>query len=334
MNRALYLTLCISSLRSSLHFPGYSARASFIDSRVIQSQCFLYPSLQTMSSQKKRKSQTSLTNFFTAPVSGKKKSKIRGSHDEQGAEEKREEETKQEVVGGEMVDVHGMPLDGRWHGVLSTEFSKPYFETLVGFIHGRRTSGKIIYPPQNMVFSALNECPLDSIKVVIIGQDPYHGPNQAHGMSFSVLPGVPHPPSLRNMIKEAVEDVSIQPPAKNYGYLINWSRQGVLLLNAVLTVEKASANSHQKKGWEQFTDAVIREVSRQSPGCVFLLWGKPAQAKARGIDRGKHRVIESAHPSPLSATKTNAPFIGSRCYSRANALLAELGREPVDWSIS
>jgi len=136
------------------------------------------------------------------------------------------------------------------------------------------------------------------------------------------------------MIKEAVEDVSIQPPAKNYGYLINWSRQGVLLLNAVLTVEKASANSHQKKGWEQFTDAVIREVSRQSPGCVFLLWGKPAQAKARGIDRGKHRVIESAHPSPLSATKTNAPFIGSRCYSRANALLAELGREPVDWSIS
>merc|ERR1712232_306960 len=171
----------------------------------------------------------------------------------------------------------------------------------------------------------------DNTRVVIIGQDPYHGPGQANGLAFSVQKGVKIPPSLRNMIKEAMSDVGIKKPVN--GCLEPWAEQGVLLLNTVLTVEKASANAHKDLGWETFTDRVIRELNSRKSNLVFMLWGKPAQKKASFVDKKKHHVIMSSHPSPLAATKTNEPFITSKCFSRANKFLTSTGQEPINWEL-
>ena len=222
-------------------------------------------------------------------------------------------------------------LHASWHVALAPEFDKAYFKGLQRFLAGEY--GKhTIFPPREQVFSWSALCPFDSVKVVVIGQDPYHGPGQAHGLAFSVQRGVQTPPSLRNMLAEAHEDVGTRkkPP---HGNLEAWARQGVLLLNTCLTVRKGAANSHQKRGWEQFTDAVIRAIGRRREGVVFLLWGKPAATKGGCIDRKKHHILMSSHPSPLAYTKTNAPFKGSRVFSKTNALLESMGKGAINWAI-
>ncbi len=190
---------------------------------------------------------------------------------------------------------------------------------------------KTIYPEKTHIFEAFKRCDFANLKVVIIGQDPYHGPGQAHGLCFSVLRPVRPPPSLKNIYKELHADVGFKMPT--HGDLTKWSDQGVFLLNTALTVRKGQANSHKDCGWHKFTDAVIREIGRQKKGVVFLCWGRHAQSKVKIIDRRKHHVITSSHPSPLGATKTKEPFIGSRCFSRTNALLEKQGIEAVDWSL-
>lgn len=197
--------------------------------------------------------------------------------------------------------------------------------------HSVLHSKKTIYPPPQDVFSALRDSSFSSLKVVIIGQDPYHGPNQAHGLSFSVRQGVLPPPSLKNIFKEAMDDVKISKPT--HGCLSSWSQQGVLLLNAVLTVRKGEPNSHKKQGWEALTDAIIQRVNMHSSNVVFLLWGKPAQEKGALVNTSKHLVLKSSHPSPLGATKTNEPFIGSKCFSKANAYLVSHGKDPINWNV-
>ena len=223
-------------------------------------------------------------------------------------------------------------LDESWRGALGGEFSKSYWRSLNAFLGAEYRGKTPIFPPRELVFSWSSHCKFEDVKVVVLGQDPYHGPGQAHGLAFSVQRGVATPPSLRNMLAEAATDVGTRakPP---HGNLEAWARQGVLLLNTCLTVRKAQANSHQKKGWEAFTDAVVREIGRRREGVVFLLWGKPAAARAAGIDRKKHHVLMSSHPSPLAYTKTNAPFKGSKVFSKTNALLQEMGKEPIDWAI-
>lgn len=220
-------------------------------------------------------------------------------------------------------------LTSDWKHELSSEFSKPYFRNLSKFV-SEEMSKYQIFPPENKIFESMNLCSLSSVRVVIIGQDPYHGPNQAHGLAFSVRHNIPPPPSLLNIIKEAKTDVGISNPT--HGNLEHWSRQGVLLLNTCLTVRKGEANSHQKKGWETFTDAVVKILAKKE-NIVYLLWGKPAQSKCSGIDRSKNVVITSSHPSPLGAYKTNEPFIGSRCFSRCNKALVDNGSDPIDWNI-
>lgn len=202
-------------------------------------------------------------------------------------------------------------LSPSWRDVVLSEYPKPYFRSLVTFVKAEQAK-HTIFPPSKEIFTAFNLCPLDSVRVVIIGQDPYHGPNQAHGLAFSVKSGVDLPPSLRNIFTELRNDLGI--PAPKGGNLEKWSRQGVMLLNTVLTVRKGEAFSHQKMGWEQFTDAVIRKLAAGDRRLVFLLWGKPAQSKITtcGIDQSKHVVITSSHPSPLAASKTNEPFLGSK----------------------
>lgn len=200
-----------------------------------------------------------------------------------------------------------------------------------------------VYPPPCDTFSALNLTPLNKVKVVIVGQDPYHGPNQGHGLCFSVRKGVVVPPSLKNIYKELRNDADICFPSAHgvpsHGNLERWAKQGVLLLNSVLTVKRGEAHSHKGRGWELFTDEVIRILDRESrssgKGLVFLLWGKPASKKAQSIIRGgtNHTIICTSHPSPLGATKTNAPFLGSKCFSRCNSALKELGHEPIDWNV-
>ncbi|KAE8912901.1 hypothetical protein PF005_g12281 [Phytophthora fragariae] len=222
-------------------------------------------------------------------------------------------------------------LHESWFEELQKEFSRGSFQTLARFLEAEEGRKKTIYPPPADVFAALRDCAFSDLKVVILGQDPYHGPQQAHGLSFSVRHGVPPPPSLKNIFKEAMNDVGIARPT--HGCLSCWSRQGVLLLNTVLTVRRGEANSHKKRGWEQFTDAVISRVSKEASNVVFLLWGKPAQEKSALIDAKRHLVVRSSHPSPLGATKTNAPFLGSKCFSRANSYLKEHGKEPIDWSV-
>lgn len=220
-------------------------------------------------------------------------------------------------------------LEASWKQRLLPEFEREYMLKLRGFLQQEKRKGKTIFPPGPQIFNALNSTPLEQVKVVILGQDPYHGAGQAHGLCFSVQKGVDLPPSLRNIYKEIAADLGI-PPA-SHGYLQSWAEQGVLLLNAVLTVEAGSAASHQGKGWEQFTDRVIEILNREREHLVFLLWGSYAQRKGAIIDRSRHLVLESVHPSPLSASRG---FFGNHHFSRANAYLQEHGVEPIDWQIA
>jgi uracil-DNA glycosylase len=221
--------------------------------------------------------------------------------------------------------------DPGWKDAVSDAIASDSFQNLESFLAQERASGATIYPPQGDIFSAFNLCPFDDVKVVIVGQDPYHGPGQGHGLAFSVRHGVKPPPSLRNIVREAMEDVSIDEP--KHGNLEHWAGQGVLLLNTVLTVRRGEANSHSKVGWEDFTDEVIRVLNEREDGLVFLLWGNPAAKKAKGVDDSKHVVIKTSHPSPLGATKTNSPFLGSRCFSRTNEALESMDKSPIDWSV-
>lgn len=219
-------------------------------------------------------------------------------------------------------------LDSSWLAELAPEFDKNYMHELKAFLQGEKAARKQIYPPGKLIFNALNSTPLDQVKVVILGQDPYHGPGQAHGLCFSVPPGVAIPPSLINIYKELEADLGI-PPAR-HGCLTHWAEQGVLLLNAVLTVERFKAASHQGKGWEQFTDRVVSILNEKKEALVFLLWGSYAQKKGQFIDRNRHLVLQSAHPSPLSAHRG---FFGNRHFSRANEYLQAHGREAIDWRL-
>jgi uracil-DNA glycosylase len=214
-----------------------------------------------------------------------------------------------------------------WNPVLRSELEAPYFKELQRFVNSERAR-QAIYPPHDEVFAALHLTPYASVRVLILGQDPYHGAGQAHGLCFSVRPGVPLPPSFENIFTELEQDVGVRRP--DHGCLDCWARQGVLLLNATLTVRAGQAASHQGKGWERFTDAVIEAVNRKPEPVVFILWGASARKKRTLIDTSRHVIIESAHPSPLSARNG---FFGSRPFSRANAALVAAGREPVDWTI-
>jgi uracil-DNA glycosylase len=215
-----------------------------------------------------------------------------------------------------------------WNPVLRDEFAKPYWNTLQHFVAGERAR-HVVFPPADDVFAALHLTPYATTRVVILGQDPYHGPGQAHGLCFSVRPGVPVPPSLANIYKELTADLGIEPPP--HGNLEPWARQGVLLLNATLTVRAGQAASHQGKGWETFTDQVLRAVNDKPHPVVFILWGASARRKKSLVDLGRHTVIESAHPSPLSA---HNGFFGSRPFSRANIALDAAGLAPIDWRLA
>jgi uracil-DNA glycosylase len=217
-------------------------------------------------------------------------------------------------------------LPPSWQRVLASEFEKPYFRTLEDFIDSERRS-HAIYPAEENVFNAFRLTPLDQVKVVLLGQDPYHGEGQAHGLCFSVCPGVRPPPSLLNILKELHDDLGCQLPGQYC--LTSWAERGVLLLNAVLTVRAREANSHEGRGWEQFTDAAIQAINQRSDPAVFALWGRYAQKKGRLVDMERHRVVQAAHPSPLSAAK----FLGSRPFSAINDALRELGKEPIDWQL-
>ena len=218
-----------------------------------------------------------------------------------------------------------MPTD--WNPILRDEFDQPYWQELQAFIAAERATAQV-FPPHDEVFAALHLTTYADTKVLILGQDPYHGPNQAQGLCFSVRRGVDAPPSLVNIYKELAADTGVERPS--HGSLVHWARQGVLLLNAVLTVRAHSAGSHANKGWETFTDQVIRAVNGKSEPVVFILWGAYARKKKALIDTSRHTIIESAHPSPLSA---HNGFFGSRPFSRANAALVAAGRDPIDWSI-
>ena len=218
-------------------------------------------------------------------------------------------------------------IEQSWKNALADEFGKPYFESLVRFLHKEKADGQVIYPPGSQIFRAFDLTPVEQVKVVILGQDPYHGPGQAHGLSFSVPANVPAPPSLKNIFKEIETDLGVQ--MSGYPDLEKWARQGVLLLNAVLTVRGGQAASHSKIGWQEFTDAVIRYISDNCEGVVFMLWGNFARSKAELIDRSKHVMLEAAHPSPLA----RGAFFGCRHFSRANEALASFGRTPIDWRL-
>ena len=211
-------------------------------------------------------------------------------------------------------------LHSSWQAVIGDEFEKPYMQALRDFLKQEKTAGKVIYPPSPLIFNAFNHTPFDQVRVVIIGQDPYHGPNQAHGLSFSVPQGVDLPPSLQNIYKEISADLNI--PMSRNGNLTPWADQGVLLLNATLTVEQAQAGSHQNKGWEQFTDAAIAALNQHREGLVFVLWGSYAQKKGAFIDDKKHLVLRSVHPSPLSAHRG---FFGNHQFSTINQYLIKHG---------
>ncbi|WP_152221036.1 uracil-DNA glycosylase [Pseudomonas sp. SCB32] len=227
-----------------------------------------------------------------------------------------------------MTNEDRIKLEASWKDALHEEFEKPYMKQLGEFLRAEKAAGKVIFPPGPLIFNALNTTPLDRIKVVIIGQDPYHGPGQAHGLCFSVQPGVPTPPSLQNIYKELQRDLNI--PIPNHGYLQHWAEQGVLLLNTSLTVEQARAGSHAQAGWGPFTDKVIEIVSQRCENLVFLLWGSHAQSKQKLIDAQKHLVLKSAHPSPLSAYRG---FLGNGHFSRTNKFLEQHGLAPIDWSL-
>ena len=219
-------------------------------------------------------------------------------------------------------------LEPGWKARVGGYLQRPEMTGLSEFLRGELRKGKIIYPPPKRIFAALDATPFDQVKGVILGRDPYHGPNQAHGLCFSVLPGVDVPPSLQNIFAEIERDLHI--PRPDHGCLLPWARQGVLLLNATLTVQAGAAGSHQGKGWEGFTDAVVDHLNRERDGLVFLLWGSYAQAKGRLIDTRRHLVLKAPHPSPLSAYRG---FIGCGHFSRANAYLREHGQSEIDWRL-
>jgi len=214
-----------------------------------------------------------------------------------------------------------------WRGVLADQLDQPYFQELLAFV-ARERNAHTIYPPDPQTFAALRRTPFQSVRVLILGQDPYHGEGQAHGLSFSVQPGVAPPPSLVNIFKELRDDLGH--PIPDHGFLGPWADQGVLLLNAVLTVRAGQAASHRNRGWERFTDAIIQALSRRQQPLVFVLWGNYARAKRALIDGQRHGIVDSPHPSPLSARRG---FFGSRPFSRINALLTERGQSPVDWRL-
>jgi uracil-DNA glycosylase len=219
-------------------------------------------------------------------------------------------------------------IEESWKNILKEEFGKVYFQQIVTFLKAEKSAGRIIYPPGPLIFNAFNKTPFSKVEVVLLGQDPYHNKGQAHGLSFSVPDGVPKPPSLINIFKELENDLGIPPP-KN-GNLEKWATQGVLLLNASLTVRQNEPASHSKIGWLQFTDTVISKISEQKKGIVFLLWGKFAQDKQSIIDETKHYVLKAAHPSPFSADKG---FFGCRHFSKTNELLALQHKEPINWKL-
>lgn len=216
-------------------------------------------------------------------------------------------------------------IESGWKEVLTPEFEKPYFSTLRDWIREEYKS-KVVYPPAKLIFNAFDSCPFDKVKVVILGQDPYHGPGQAHGLCFSVNEGVPFPPSLQNIFKEITDDLG--KPVPKSGDLTRLANQGVLLLNATLTVQKDKAGSHQNKGWEEFTDAAIKILAEKKSNIVFLLWGAFAGKKEILIPPNKHFVLKSAHPSPLSAYRG---FLGNKHFSKTNEYLISQGKEPIDW---
>ena len=223
---------------------------------------------------------------------------------------------------------NNIQLEDSWLAVLGQEFEQPYMQQLRQFLRAEKDRRKVIFPPGKQIFHAFNTTPFEKVKVVILGQDPYHGPNQAHGLCFSVMPGVSPPPSLINIFKEIEDDLGI--PAPKHGCLQFWAEQGVLLLNATLTVERARAGSHQGKGWETFTDRVIEALNERREGLVFMLWGSYAQNKGALIDQQKHRVLKSPHPSPLSAHRG---FFGNRHFSKANEYLQQQGLTPIHWQL-
>lgn len=216
-------------------------------------------------------------------------------------------------------------IEESWEKVLQPDFDKPYFKELTDFVRSEYAT-TTIYPPASLIFNAFNLCPFDKVKVVIIGQDPYHGPGQAHGLCFSVNDGIQYPPSLQNIFKEIKSDLDI--PIPTSGNLTRWAEQGVLLLNATLTVRAHNAGSHQKKGWETFTDSVIRILAEQKENLVFILWGAYAQKKGAFIDKNRHLVLSSAHPSPLSAYNG---FFGNHHFSLTNKWLTEHNLKAIDW---
>lgn len=220
-------------------------------------------------------------------------------------------------------------VEESWKLVLKEEFNKPYFIQLVNHIKTEKEQGKLIYPKGSNIFNAFNKTPLDKVKVVILGQDPYHGPNQAHGLSFSVQKGIPFPPSLQNIFKELQRDTGT--PYPSHGDLSSWAQQGVFLLNASLTVRAAEPMSHSQIGWAFFTDAVIRTISKDCPKVVFMLWGKFAQEKQTRIDSSKHLILKAPHPSPLSA---HQGFVGCGHFSTCNHFLAKNGIDPINWHIN
>ncbi|XOV82106.1 MAG: uracil-DNA glycosylase [bacterium] len=220
-------------------------------------------------------------------------------------------------------------LEASWQKLLGDQFEQAYMQQLGRFLRAEKARGARIFPPGKQMFAALNLTPVDNVKVVIIGQDPYHGAGQAHGLCFSVLPGTPLPPSLRNILQEIHRDLGVaQHLSPDRGCLTGWAKQGVLLLNAVLSVEQGRAGSHQNKGWEVFTDAVVRELSQARDGLVFLLWGSYAQKKGAMVDTSRHCVLQAPHPSPLSAHRG---FFGCKHFSRANAYLSAHNQQPIDW---
>jgi uracil-DNA glycosylase len=226
-----------------------------------------------------------------------------------------------------------MPIDVQindtWKVALEAQFELPYFQDIVHFLKTEKNAGKTIYPLGKLIFNAFNLTPFDAVKVVILGQDPYHGAGQAHGLSFSVLPGIKPPPSLVNIFKELKSDIGLDMPA-NFGDLTHWAKQGVLLLNTALTVRAGEPFSHAKTGWSKFTDVVIETISDEKENIIFILWGKFAQEKISLIDTGKHFILGSSHPSPFSAHKG---FLGCKHFSKTNELLVKTKQQPIDWNI-
>lgn len=218
-------------------------------------------------------------------------------------------------------------IESSWKAALAEEFEKPYFESLVRFLHNEKSAGKTIYPPGSQIFRAFDLTPVEKVKVVILGQDPYHNPGEAMGLSFSVPKGIATPPSLKNIFKEIETDLGIR--MSGSPDLTPWAEQGVLMLNAILTVEAHKAASHGKIGWAEFTDAVIKYISDNTEGVVFMLWGNFARSKRELIDASKHHVLEAAHPSPLA----RGAFFGCRHFSKANEMLAAEGKTPIDWQL-